>query len=244
MRYLLYCVFRSGKHKKAEALTGINGEPVFLVGANNISAALSRIEHSDLTPAVPRLLAYQRVIDLFHRSHTIIPIRYGCLFEEESHVIRLIEERCKQYEALLKELKGCVEMGVRVLFESDVRHPQPFIHNHKSSIANRRSLSPGRAYIAARKTCYDEEEEFTKKTDMVVEKCCAAFAGLFIKCKTESPTVLTPRPVFHIPLLSLYFLVPRKSVDTFRKAFHNIGLEESSKLLLSGPWPPYNFVLS
>ena len=41
---------------------------------------------------------------------------------------------------------------------------------------------------------------------------------------------------------SLYFLVKRGAVESFRQAFRRIERAESARLLLSGPWPPYNFV--
>jgi hypothetical protein len=42
----------------------------------------------------------------------------------------------------------------------------------------------------------------------------------------------------------LFFLVPRPAVDSFRLAFRQLTKSESARLLLSGPWPPYNFVAS
>jgi hypothetical protein len=43
-------------------------------------------------------------------------------------------------------------------------------------------------------------------------------------------------------LASIYYLVPRDSVAEFRKAFQSMSLNNPAKLLLSGPWPPYNFM--
>ena len=42
-------------------------------------------------------------------------------------------------------------------------------------------------------------------------------------------------------LVSLYFLVPRASVDEFRETARRIDLPSDMKLMVSGPWPPYNF---
>jgi hypothetical protein len=43
-------------------------------------------------------------------------------------------------------------------------------------------------------------------------------------------------------LLSLHFLVPRDSVEGFRRAADHLPSNQPFKLLFSGPWPPYNFV--
>jgi hypothetical protein len=36
--------------------------------------------------------------------------------------------------------------------------------------------------------------------------------------------------------------VPRPAVESFRLAVRQLTERESARLLLSGPWPPYNFV--
>ena len=164
-------------------------------------------------------------------------MRYGCLFEEESQISRFLEERGQEFEALLKELEGCVEIGIRILIaECGMRNGEWRMENPQSEIRNPESLTPGRAYLAVRKVYYEQEERFAKKINELAERCRTAFSGLFVKCKTECSPV-------RIPILSLYFLVPRRSVEPFRKVFRHISHKESAKLLLSGPWPPYNFVL-
>ena len=45
----------------------------------------------------------------------VIPLRYGCVMESESAVIRLLEDHRQEYEALLARLTGMTEMGIRVL---------------------------------------------------------------------------------------------------------------------------------
>jgi hypothetical protein len=41
--------------------------------------------------------------------------------------------------------------------------------------------------------------------------------------------------------VSLYFLTPRSCVERFREQVRRIHFPSGAKLLLSGPWPPYNF---
>jgi hypothetical protein len=44
-------------------------------------------------------------------------------------------------------------------------------------------------------------------------------------------------------LVSLYFLVPKTVLGRFRRAFGELASNESARVMLTGPWPPYNFVL-
>ena len=83
--------------------------------------------------------------------------------------------------------------------------------------------------------------------------------GIRVLCQAR-PVVL-PRPVlspgaahlaslrkrYHSPeghLLSLYFLIARTEVECFRNKARQISLPDDTRLLQSGPWPPYNFTAS
>jgi hypothetical protein len=252
MGYLMYCIFRSREQQRPMALPGVDGRPVFLVSESVLSAAVSGIDPGELTPNIPRILSYKKVVESFHGDPAIcgvIPIRYGCLFGEEPGIIRFLKEHRRPYESLLKELEGCMEMGIRIMNaergmrSAELKEGGLALSIPKSKIQSPKSKVSGRAYLAARKTHYAGENRLTKEMENVIERFCAAFSGLFEKCKTETPSSRIPNQEFRNPMLSLYFLVPRKSIGKFREVFRHLSCAEPAKLLLSGPWPPYNFVL-
>jgi hypothetical protein len=243
MSYLLYCIFKDQGPLRPETIPGVGGHPVFLVASRGLGAAVSAITRADRSPGLSGLLAYGRVIDAFHRQQTLIPMRYGCFFEESSQIIRLLKDRRPQYEGLLQDLEGCVEMGIRVLWPDQV--PSPGGTKAKGASgpgappARERSPDrPGRAYLAARREHFAAEEREALRWGRVTEQVCQALSGLFVRCRPEFRVLAGSR------LHSLYFLVPRSSLPRFRQAFRQIRGNESGQLLLSGPWPPYNFVLS
>jgi hypothetical protein len=91
-------------------------------------------------------------------------------------------------------------------------------------------------------------------TNEIVGQFHHALAGLFVKSKMETTAIANRQPPIpnhqptisnhQAPMLSLYFLVPGKSIDPFRRVIRQMRSRmESTKLLLTGPWPPYNFVL-
>jgi hypothetical protein len=43
-------------------------------------------------------------------------------------------------------------------------------------------------------------------------------------------------------LVSMYFLIRREDVGPFRRKFERLQEPGAHRLLLSGPWAPYNFV--
>jgi hypothetical protein len=315
MSYLLYCILPSQDTLDSPGLLGVGGEPVGLVSCNGLSAAVSRIGHYKVTPPISSLLAFKEVVEYFHRSpgvRGVIPMRYGCMVDDKAQIPRLLEKHRSHYTALLKEVEGCVEMGIRVIISdfrfsisdsktsipcpvkrlpsgtpteasteracftgeqianpwprpampgssdgrTDIEQQQKQENIQVTSRSPRRRLraggqggrksqiaNPGRAYLAARKVHYTQEEKFNKQVEQVIERCRAAFGGLFVKCKTEVPSIANFQLSIRNPFPSIYFLIPRESIAAFRRAFRRlIKSSESASLLLSGPWPPYNFV--
>ena len=257
MKHLLYCIFNSSDVQRQAALPGVDGQSVFPVAINGISAAVSEIGDAHLAPDIPRAMAYQKVIASFHSDRTVIPMRYGCVLGGRPQVIQFLNKNARRYESLLKELDGCVEMGIRLMID-DCRLSIEDLRNPKSKIT-------GQAYLAARKAHYAQEDRITAAKTEIITQFRAAFAGLFVKSKVETtgiphvPSTINNQPsqinnrkspinhqqsTINNQLLSLYFLVPGKSIDPFRRVFRHLHSRmETTKLLLSGPWPPYNFVL-
>jgi hypothetical protein len=89
---------------------------------------------------------------------------------------------------------------------------------------------------------YAVEDRLAGENGLLLERCREVFDGLFVKCKSEYPSFRNYRSVTRDSILSIYFLIPRSLVETFCRVFKQFRLEEPAKLLLSGPWPPYNFV--
>lgn len=212
-------------HSSPELPPGVGGASVRLIEEGGLGAALSWIEPPDLTPNIARVLSYAKVVEALHADRTVLPMRYGCLFGEERQAVELLRVHGEEYAGLLRGLDGCVEMGVRVLVERG---------EGRVRVAEVPSRPPGTAYLAGRKAVYAEKDQRAHNEGRVVERCREAFARLFVECRAERPSSRTPD-------VALYFLVKRGAVDPFRRAFRRISRTESARLLLSGPWPPYNF---
>lgn len=258
MSYLLYCIFSTPEEEelclqsKSEILLGVGREPVSLVSNKGLTAAITAIKSENLASDFPNLLAYKKVIEIFYRNWTVIPVRYGSLFRDKPQIIQLLGERQALYKTLLKELEGCVEMGIRTLVpkramtdgEAGMDALGAKSENPQSPTDYSQSPMTGRAYIATLKAKYAQKTQLNHETEEIMSRVCEMFTGLFVKCQTES-TLLLPfsHPPLRTPLLSLYFLVPKGMVEAFRQTFQKLVLKEGGKFLLSGPWPPYNFVL-
>jgi len=245
MKHLLYCIARTRETGKTSCPLGVERQPVSLVTGGSLSAVVSGIAGVDLAPDLPRILAYEKVVEAFHRVDTVIPMRYGCLLEEKSAIIHFLEERRPLYEGLLEEMDGCEEMGIRLIPEGADAVAMRAVHPYSPRKGSAREIlrtgdSPfpcqsGRAYLAAQKERYAAQDRLTHEEEETAARVCAHLSGLFVRRKIESSELSGNR------LISLYFLVPRGSVQAFRMAFRHICSLKMPRILLSGPWPPYNF---
>lgn len=223
------------------ARRGVGGAPVRLLEANGLAAAVSRVAPADAAPTVRRTLEFARVVEALHAQRAVIPVRYGCLLEDDGRVAMLLRARATEYAALLRRLRGCVEMAVQMA----AGHAEP--GDAGGSVCEDRHDSaahpPGAAYLERRRAAYAAQERCAREHARLSEQVRAALAGRFIECRTE-----VPRPglgaASRSPVVTTYFLVQRQALTPFRQAFHQFRRSQPTPLQLSGPWPPYNFVTS
>jgi hypothetical protein len=242
LSFLLYCILQGRGDGKPCSLAGVNAQPVLFVTADGLSAAVSRISLPDLVPDQARILAYERVIAFLHRDLTVVPVRYGCVLDEERALVRHLREHGSRYRALLKELEGRVEMGIRILPSSGecISRDVPVL---PPGAQDPHSGESGRSYLAARRAYYSQKERISEAQAAAVERVRKAFDGLFAKLHIEDGNTRGGRFALPPSLISLHFLIPAESVGEFRRRFHILDARDSAGLLLSGPWAPYNFVL-
>ncbi len=223
MALLLYCIMEDRGDQPLPVLRGVNNEPVFWISGPGLRAAVSAYVQ-DNGVRLAALMAFRDVVEACQGQFTIIPMRFGSVLPDERRVLSHLMDRRKVCEELLGKLRGCVEMGIRV--------PDREVASHGMNWSNLPGPgSSGRSFLVSRKACYELSEKIAATRKELADHCRRQFSGLYRDCKVE------PSPV-----LSLYFLTPAGLVHAFRQAFERIKAGAGEKLLLSGPWPPYNFV--
>jgi hypothetical protein len=193
--------------------------------SGNLAAAVTRHGGGSAPPDATELLKYERVISNLHAGGPVIPLRYGCLVDGEAAAARLLEDGRAGYEALLERLENRVEMGLRVLWDTPAGCPPAPT-----------PATPGAAYLAAVRRRRGVEAELTLAEREWAGGVCAGLSDLYSEQRQEGRFAGTGR------LVSLYFLVPRPSVRRFRGRLRRIISGQGRGFLVSGPWPPYNFV--
>jgi len=241
MKYQLYCIFEKPCDRVVRLPTRLTQSQIHLTERQGLCAAFSEISLAAAVRDTAEFMNYHNVIESVFDQVTLVPFRFGTVLDEKADIDRLLENRNAQYREILRNLEGCVEIGIRAMI---AENGVPAERNDSTTeFPSQDRPNPGTRYLALRKAHFDSETSQTEVNNCVIERCRAAFAGMFRAFKNEISRLGSEREQRGACLLSLYFLVPRESLDSFRREFAALASERSSKLLFIGPWPPYNFVL-
>jgi hypothetical protein len=227
---MLHCILRHA------------GQPLTLpagvreIRADGLAAVVSDVDPQLVRAADrPALQGYADLIAGLHRNANLIPMRFGCVLDGDPAVLRFLDCRRARLATLLDRLDGCVELGIRLLLpaieptEPDAAPPAP---------------RPGHAHLDLVRRRIQGDTRVAEQARAVRERIESVVAGLFRDARDELGQIDGHR------LLSLYYLVPRESCDSFVGALRLAPDPDAEAMpnpldgrcLVSGPWPPYNFV--
>ncbi len=223
MKYLIYSLFTHSEPFISPTYTGIDNQPLTIIHYQQLNAVVSKKITTPLSKEVTLLLKYHQIIELLHEQYSVIPMRYGCLFESETQIQQWLETNYTVYRNLLAKIKDCVEIGIRIW-----PHETPPL---ESVLTEKRT---GKDYLGARQQFYLAQDQLTAEQKQLVTTFYHHLSK-FIKASKQE---------YHFTsrLTSLYFLVPNTHVQSFQDIFAMIENNTTLKLFLSGPWAPYNFV--
>jgi len=117
-RYI-YCVTRSGAAADLVA-TGIDDLPVSYVAVNGLAAIVSPSEVKRYRLSRQYTVAHETVIEKTMALGTVLPVRFGTVAENENLIRRkLLTQRAADLEQHLQRMDGKVEMGVKVMWNTE-----------------------------------------------------------------------------------------------------------------------------
>jgi len=138
-RYI-YCVTRSDAAAGLVA-TGIDDLPVSYVAVNGLAAVVSPSEVKRYRLNRQYTVAHETVIEKTMVLGTVLPVRFGTVAENENLIRRkLLTQRAADLTQNLQEMDGKVEMGVKVLWNTeriyaDILERDSAIHNLRDRLA-------------------------------------------------------------------------------------------------------------
>jgi hypothetical protein len=193
---------------------GVDGAPLARRSVEGLDLVVSEHGSAELDASQEAVLAHARVVEgLVERSAALLPARFGRGFRDEDALREAITGRVGSLREALAQVRGCVEVGVRVL-APEAEPPA--------------AAESGRAYMEARLARNDEAERLARE----LHEPLAALARAATRTVGATPRLL----------LSGAYLVEPGALDAFRRRVSELeAAHPELSFVTTGPWPPYSF---
>jgi hypothetical protein len=209
-----------------ESLLGVSGNQVFVYPACDLAVIVS--EHNPAEALNQRSgMDHARVIaDCFQRS-TVLPFRFGTVFNDDESLRRSIRSNHRQFHGHIDKLRGKTEMHLKIL-----------VGDCSGYGAEKRSPAEGlsREYFSTLRENAGRQRERQTRARAVSFQMHRLFAPLDeeISCRLTDNGKM---------MLDIAHLIDRLSVDRYLSKFASTSATmREYQMQLSGPWPPYHFV--
>jgi len=182
-----------------------------------------------------RAVAHERVIERFLSAPAVLPMQLFTMFTSDARVVEHVRADRRRIARILKRIDRKVEWGLRLTWNEKAA---------RDKIDRKRPREPeGAAYLARKRDILDLNR--AQLAEARVE------AGRLYKAISREATEALRRTSLERAapgsrlLLDAAFLVPAAQAAAFRaslrkhsRPLHGYGVA----VLLTGPWPPYNFI--
>jgi len=237
MAWYAYCITERQafpellRHRKPipmEAVTGIQGNQIFLYPASDLAVIVSEYSPSQ-TLTSQAGVEHARVISDCFKTSTVLPFRFGTVFADDEALRRSIRSNQRQFITNIERLRGKAEMHLKVMLDDCCREqirryvPQDL-------------PTTGKAYLSnLRENAALQRERQTKARAVTVQ-----MHRMFLPLAEE---VSCRRVESGKMLLDIAHLIDSSGVERYQNKYSSASLlMKDCQMQLSGPWPPYHFV--
>jgi hypothetical protein len=230
MSWYAYCIieqqtllsYKARRMFPLPSLTGIGGAQIFAFPSGDFAAIVSE--------ATPQALEsrgayeYAQVVGECFKRGTVLPFRFGTIFESEEGIRQALRTNRKTFLASVAQLRGKSEMRLKVMLR-DVGLPDCEV----SSVA-------GSAYLLSLHAKATADRERQSRARTVSQQVHRVFHPL----QEEVSCRKTPKGEL---LLDIAHLIDSDSVVRYQNRLNAVQRQlPQCQVSLTGPWPPYHFM--
>jgi Gas vesicle synthesis protein GvpL/GvpF len=235
MAWYAYCIGEKqafpelARHRKPiplESVLGVGGNQVFLYPASDLAIVVS--EHTPAEALNQKAgVDHARVIADCFKHSTVLPFRFGTVFQDDEGLRKSIRSNQRQFQGNLERLHGKTEMHLKIHVDAcctkELERHLPLEGVGKEYLSNLRENATRQRerQTRARAVSFQMHRMFSPLDEEV-------------SCRmTESGKML----------LDIAHLIDRKCVERYQNKYQTTSaMMRECQMQLSGPWPPYHFV--
>lgn len=187
-------------------------------------------------PTKENVTAHQQVISKVMNEHdSVIPISFGNVFHSQQDVEMLLENLYPQFASLFPQLKGKIEVGLKVIGKADWLKQKVNQDSSLQQVRNPRSASADFYKQIA-------HGETAQKFFLKLQHDCKKELYQHLEPMAEASR-LNP-PIVETMLLNASFLINREKEAAFDERVNDLyeKWKHKADFKYSGPWAAYNFI--
>ncbi len=234
MAWYAYCIGEKqafpelARHRKPiplESVLGISGNQVFLYPASDLAIVVSEHNPADALNHKSGVDHARVIADCFKQS-TVLPFRFGTVFQDDEGLRKSIRSNQRQFQGNLERLHGKTEMHLKIMVDDCCRELDKHLPLE----------GVGKEYLSNLRENATRQRERQTRARAVSFQMHRMFAPLDeeVSCRlTESGKMM----------LDIAHLIDRKCVERYQNKYTTTSaMMRECQMQLSGPWPPYHFV--
>lgn len=241
-RYIYGILDSSEELSLGEIGIGEKRGEVYTCNFKDISALISPSPVTKYPVSRENIMTHQKVLESVMREHTVLPVRFCTIAEEEAQIKKVLEKRYNEFVDLLMKMKNLTELGIKALWNNlseifkEIAEENYEIKKLKGSL-EKPSLLKSKAYslkvnLGERvKKALDVKKE--NEARLLIKKL-KPFARDFKKNPTHGDSMF----------LNAAFLVDKEAEEKIDKVVSQLsaGLNGRVKVKYVGPVPVFNFI--
>jgi hypothetical protein len=208
------------------SMRGIDGSSVLAYPSGDFAVIVSEYQRNGALDQ-KTVLEHARVISECFRNTTVLPFKFGTIFETDDALRRAVRANRKAFTESVARLKGKAEMHLKVV-----------VHDMSSRDVLPDSvlpLSAGSAYLCKLREIASRDRERQSKARAVSVQVHKLFLPLEeeVSCKKVDSGGL---------LIDIAHLIDSKAVEKYHNRYSAATRQlKDCQVAISGPWPPYHF---
>lgn len=236
----IYCVTDSNQPQSFGPLgIGGRGDEIHTICFDDIAAVVSNAPIKKYHISRENSLAHEKAIEAVMAEHTVLPVRFATVTEDEEKIMKILEAEHDRFRELLNQMKDKTELGVKAIFKEDVIYKHILkkyedISGLKEKIAE---LPPEKTYHQRMEIGEMVEAALQQEKQIVEEDILNSLSPLAVDVKTNDP-------YGELMIINAAFLVEKEREADFDHQVQELGDKYSEKVKFKfvGTLPPFNFV--
>jgi len=211
-----------------EGIQGVNAAPVLSYPSGEFAVIVSEFDRATDKLEDKAVLEHARVVSVCFRTGTVLPFRYGTLFDSDEALRQAVRANRRAFGLSVARLRGKAEMHLKLMVRDG---------SLRDAIADVQlpDTVGGEYLIKLREKASKDRERQTKARALSVQ-VHKMFNPLEeeISCKRVNTNGM---------LIDIAHLIDSKSVEKYQNRYSSAAKQlKNCELSVSGPWPPYHFL--